>query len=117
MTLKSPRFSIEQDQQKTTLSPLKTLFSQRTSPELLYLETKWAALMPYAKTAELLKDLLPIKHKLNASTIRNHLGQIAQQLDTPLSEEPFAYHEGSPRERATLPKPAGPIVMGIDGGY
>jgi hypothetical protein len=117
VTLRSPRFSIEQDHHKTTLSPLKTLFSQRTSPELLYLETKWAALMPYAKTAELLKELLPIHQKLNAATIRNHLGQIAQQMDSQLSEEPFAYFEGSPRERALLPKPEGPIVIGVDGGY
>ena len=32
----------------------------QTSPELLYLETKWASLIPYAKVAELLKDVLPV---------------------------------------------------------
>lgn len=111
---RSPRFSLEQDHHKTTLSPVKTLFSQRVALELQYRETKWAALMPYAKTAQLLKELLPIHQKLNAATIRNHLGQIAQQIDTPLS---FAYDEGSPRERAILPKPEGPIVMGVNGGY
>ena len=31
----------------------------QTSPELLYLETKWASLIAYAKVAELLKDVLP----------------------------------------------------------
>lgn len=117
ITLKSPRFTLQQENQIRTISPLKTFFTQRTAPELLYLETKWASLMPYAKTAELLKEILPIHQKLNAATIRNHLGQLAQQLDSQLSEEPFAYFEGSPRERALLPKPEGPIVMGVDGGY
>jgi hypothetical protein len=29
----------------------------RTSPELLYLETKWASLIPFEKTAELMKEV------------------------------------------------------------
>lgn len=82
ITFKSPRFTIQQGNDITTISPLKALFTQQTAPELLYMEAKWASLMPYAKTAELLKDILPITQKLNAASIRNHLGQIAQQLDS-----------------------------------
>ena len=37
----------------------------QTSPELLYLETKWASLIPYEEVAELLKDVLPVADTLN----------------------------------------------------
>src|SRR5262249_52969108 len=42
-----------------SFSPLAQLLAERTAPELLYLETKWAALIPYRATSELLADVLP----------------------------------------------------------
>ena len=32
----------------------------RTSPEMLYLETKWASLIPFEKVVDLLKEVLPV---------------------------------------------------------
>ncbi len=72
----------------TTVSPLRSLFTQRTTPEMLYLETKWAALKSYSQTAALLKEVLPVDQKLNAATIRNHLGQVARQVNSQLSVAP-----------------------------
>ena len=43
----------------TSFSPLATLLPERTTPDLLYLETKWAALMSYGLTVKLLQDVLP----------------------------------------------------------
>ena len=45
----------------------------RTTPELLFIETKWACLIPFEKTANLLKDLLPVSETLNGTTIQNNL--------------------------------------------
>ena len=42
-----------------TFRPTAQWLTGHTSPELLYLETKWASLIPYAKVADLLKDVLP----------------------------------------------------------
>src|SRR5688500_85648 len=56
-----------------TFSPLTGLFTEHTAPELLYLESKWASLVSYGLTADLLKEVLPIGSTANASTIRNHL--------------------------------------------
>ncbi len=39
--------------------------------------TKWASLVPYGMTAELLRDVLPVGEPLNAGTIRNHLQAVA----------------------------------------
>jgi hypothetical protein len=40
-----------------TFRPMKTWLNGRTSPEMLYLETKWSSLIPFAKTSDLLKEV------------------------------------------------------------
>ena len=100
-----------------TFSPLTMLFREHVAPEMLYLETKWASLISFGATVGLLKDVLPVGEALNAETIRNHLHRVATQAEAELGEEQVFFIEGSPRERAQLPLPEGPIVVGIDGGY
>ena len=43
-----------------TFRPTTSWLGGRTSPELLYVETKWASLIPFEKVAELLKEVLPV---------------------------------------------------------
>jgi hypothetical protein len=43
----------------TSFSPLVVLLPERTTPDLLYPETKWAALMSYGLTVRLLQDVCP----------------------------------------------------------
>ena len=99
-----------------TFSILNEWLPEHHSPELQYLETKWASLMAYGLTVELLKDVLPIHTTLHASTVRNHLQATAKRQDTLVQDQPD-YLEGCPREWGKLPKPDKPLTMGIDGGY
>jgi hypothetical protein len=101
----------------TSFSPLATLLPERTTPELLYLETKWAALMSYGLTVKLLQDVLPIDEPLEAVTIRNHVLTMAQRLEDALGEEQWSFIDKCPAEVAVLPMPHGPLTVGIDGGY
>ena len=98
-----------------TFSPLTRLFTGHTAPELLYLETKWASLVAYGLTAELLKDVLPIG--ANAETIRRHLHQVAARTDAELGVEQPSFVDGCPSIWNELPHPEGPIAVGIDGGF
>ena len=66
------RCSCQTDGPKT-FRPMRTWLEGQTSPEMLYLETKWASLIPFAKVAELLKEVLPVSDSENAETIRAHL--------------------------------------------
>src|SRR5215218_10429712 len=50
-----------------TFSPLNLLLTARIAPELLYLESKFAALVSYGLTADLLQEVLPIGTTANAS--------------------------------------------------
>ena len=99
-----------------TFSVLNEWLPEHHSPELQYLETKWASLMSYGLTVELLKDILPIHTTLHASTVRNHLHATAKRQDKLVQGQPD-YLEDCPREWGQLPKPDKPLTMGIDGGY
>ena len=100
-----------------SFSPLALLLPERTTPDLLYLETKWAALMSYGLTVKLLQDVLPLDEPLEAVTIRNHVLKVAQRLEDALGEEQGSFIDSCPAEWSRLPLPDGPLTVGIDGGY
>src|SRR6266545_6956859 len=68
----SPRFTHCPCQAHATesFSPLAERLPERTTPELLYLETKWASLSSYGLTTKLLDEVLPIGKHINAATVR-----------------------------------------------
>jgi len=99
-----------------TLRPLTALLPERTSPELLYLETKWASLTAYGVTTALLHEVLPIDQKHSAITVRNHTLRAGRRKEEMLGDEQAIYMEGSPHELSRLPIPDGPLSVGLDGG-
>lgn len=99
-----------------SFSPVSQWLSDKNSPELQYIETKWASLISFQLTAKLMKDVLPVGATQNASTVRNHLHKIAKRKEQELEGKP-EYITGCPRDWGALPKPGKPITVGIDGGY
>lgn len=100
-----------------TFRPIATWLTGRTSPELQYLETRWGSLIPYAKVAELLKDVLPVATTLNDETVRQHLQATAERLERDLGEESDTLIAGSDEDWAAQPLPDGPMTVGLDGGF
>jgi hypothetical protein len=70
-----------------TFSPLADLLPERTAPERLYLEAKFASLMSYGLTVKLLEEVLPLDGTLNTTTMRNHLQAVAQRCEDELGDE------------------------------
>lgn len=105
-----------EDSTTKTISVLTDWIPNHNHPELQYIETKWASLMAYNLTADLLKDILPVGASLNASTVRNHLHRTAKCQEKDLENKP-EYISGCPYEWGNLPKPGKPLTVGIDGGY
>lgn len=99
-----------------TFSILQSWLPEHTSPELQYIETKWASYMAYEKTAKLLQDVLPVSASHNGVTVRNHLCKIAKRQESELEGKPMCV-SGCANDWAKLPKPNKPITVGIDGGY
>jgi hypothetical protein len=100
-----------------TISPLRTLIPDYVAPERLYLEARWASLVPYAAAAGLLADVLPIMSGANATTLREHTLHVAERAEAELGEERSCFIDGCPADWAKLPIPEGRIVVGLDGGY
>lgn len=100
-----------------TFSPLAKLLPERTTPELLYLETKWASLVSYGVTAKLMQDVLPMDEPLSPITIRNHVFKMGERMEETLGDEQVFFIDGCPRDWSHLPIPDGPLTVGIDGGY
>jgi len=119
LKIPSPRwFQCNCQPHKTrTFSPLVDLLSDHCSPERLYLETKWSALVSFELAAKLLEDILPAGTHVRTTSVRNHLQRVARRTEAELGEERFAYIEGCPRDWAALPRPPAPLNVGIDGGY
>ena len=68
-----------------TFRPMRTWLNGQTSPEMLYLETKWASLIPFARAADLLKEVLPVGNLVNAESVRNHLQLTAERIERELA--------------------------------
>jgi hypothetical protein len=106
-----------------SFSPLVDLLIERCSPELVYLETKWASLLSYGLTTKLIKDVLPVSEKLNPCSIRKHVFNVAERLQ-PLDQRLDSKAENSTKAGQILEQPPlalqlpdGPLTVGIDGGY
>jgi hypothetical protein len=101
-----------------TFRPMRTWLNGQTSPEMLYLETKWASLIPFARTRDFLKEVLPVANSVNPETVRNHLQLTAERIEQELGEErQLNAFDGSEEHWEQQPLPDGPITVGIDGGY
>ena len=100
-----------------TFSPLTELLPGHTAPELLWLETRWASLVSFGVSVDLLKDVLPVGESLSAETVRNHLHKTARRMEDELADEQVFFIETCPRDRVSMPLPEGRITVGIDGGY
>ena len=104
-------------QQRHSSSPLATWLNAHSSPELLYLETKFASLMSYGLSIRLLSEVLPIANEVNPTSMRRHQQQIAERIESELGEEDFQFIKGCPDEWGRQPRPEPPLTVGLDGGY
>jgi hypothetical protein len=95
--------------------PLAERLPERTPPERRYLEAKWAALLPFGVTVDTLSEVLPLQ--ANRATVYRHTQRVAERLESELGDEQPFFIEGCQRDWDALPRPDGPLTVGIDGGY
>jgi hypothetical protein len=99
------------------LQPFGGITSRTTSPELAYLETKFAALASYGLSVKLLQAVLPIGHALNTRTIRRQVRRMAECLESELDDEPEVFTKACLQDAPALLKLSVPLVVGLDGVY
>jgi hypothetical protein len=100
-----------------SFSPLAKQLPERTAPELVYLETKFAALLSYGLTVDILSEILPIGDQLNTRSVRRQLAHSAERMESELGEEQWAFIDGCQRDWNQLSRPDPPLIVGLDGGF
>ena len=100
-----------------TFSLLAQLLTERTAPELLYLETKFVSLASYGMPVNLLQEVLQLGNTINATTVRNKVHAVGRRIDKELGEERVGFIDGCEHDWDQLPRPDLPLTVGIDGGY
>ena len=101
-----------------SFSPLAESLPELTSPELAYLETKFAALVSYGLTVKLLEEVLPIDQALSPTAIRHQVQQAAQRLESQRgpAQDASTVDNDSQAENASA-QAAVPLIVGLDGAY
>jgi len=119
ISLDSPRVRqcCRQADGSASISPLTKLVSERSTPELQYLEARWASLVSYGLTVRVLHDFLPVDEELNISTVRRTTLDVARRCEAELGPEQPMFIEGCQAEWEELPRPDLPLTVGLDGGY
>ncbi|MGH3601124.1 MAG: ISKra4 family transposase [Pseudonocardiaceae bacterium] len=119
LRLPSPRWwhCACREQPTRTFQPLAQLLPERTTPELTYLQARFAGLVSYGITAELLGELLPLGRKLHPAMVRRQTQAVAARLEGELGEEQFSFIDTCQADREELPRPNLPLTVGLDGGY
>jgi hypothetical protein len=102
---------------RRSASPLAELLVERTAPELAYLEAKFAALVSYGLTVDLLTEVLPIGEHLGVAAVHRQVQRVAERVESELGEEQVQFIEGCQRDWDELPPPNPPLMVGLDGGY
>jgi hypothetical protein len=119
LRLPSPRWWHRDCQEQPTRSfqPLAELLPERTTPELAYLQARFAGLVSYGITAKLLGELLPLGRTLHPAVVRRQTQAVATRLEDELGEEQFGFIDTGQADREELPRPDLPLTVGLDGGY
>ncbi|MGH3684369.1 MAG: ISKra4 family transposase, partial [Pseudonocardiaceae bacterium] len=120
--LDSPRFlacrcRADDAQERATFSPLAGMLAERSTPELVYLQARFAAVMSFDLAGRLLGEVLPLGRVLHGSAVRDQVNAVARRLEGELGPEQYMFAEGCQRDWAQLPRPDLPLVVGLDGGY
>ena len=102
---------------RSSFSPIAALFPERSTPELIFLQTKWASLMSYGLTCDLLADVLPLDHRLSPRSVRRQLHRVAERLEDDLGEEVSMIGGLQTAIPDLDDRPPPPMTVGLDGGY
>ena len=78
---------------------------------------RFAGIVSYGITAELLGELLPLGRRLHPAVVRRQTQAVATWLEGELGDERFSFIGTCQRDHEELPRTDLPIIVGLDGGY
>jgi hypothetical protein len=77
----------KQGEPRRSVSPLCKAVPQRGTPELEYLQAKWAAHLPYRQATELLREVLPLDKAISLGSTRRRILAVGNALDAEIERD------------------------------
>jgi hypothetical protein len=77
----------KQGEPHRSVSPLCKAVPQRVTPELEYLQAKWAAHLPYRQATELLREVLPLDKAISLGSTRRRVLAVGNALDAQIERD------------------------------
>ena len=100
-----------------SFNPLAMVLTERTHPELLYLQTRWASSLSYQRAARLLRDILPLDAVPAPSSIKAQVRKAGQAMATAEYERGEHFFDTQPLNLPERPHEQANHVLEIDGAY
>ena len=100
-----------------SFNPLAMVLTERTHPELLYLQTRWASSLSYERATKLLRDILPLDAAPAPSSIKAQVRKAGQALATAEYERGEHFFDTQPLNLPERPHEQANHVLEIDGAY
>lgn len=100
-----------------TFSPLADALADRTHPQLLFLQTSWAAILPYRKAATLLRQVLPLEDSLAISSTRAQVEKLGRRLEEELGARTNRFYEDKTVYRYERPSITPDCAIELDAGH
>ena len=72
---------------KKSFSVLSDILETHMHPELLYLQARWAALLPYGQSLRLLEDVLPLEGAISLTNMKIKAPQVGQRIEADLAKQ------------------------------
>ncbi len=88
-----------------SFSPLTLLVPTGVTPELEYLQVKWAAHLPYAAASKLLMEVLPIDDSISVSSMKQRVRAVGATLEHAAHDATVATPKTKAAERSA-PRPS-----------
>lgn len=87
---------------RRVMHPLSKALTSRVTPELEYLQAKWAAYLPYRQATAMLKEVLPLDKGISFSGTRDRIHALGKELDADIERDiaklPQATADGQVRQ-------------------
>jgi hypothetical protein len=100
-----------------SFNPLALVLSERTHPELLYLQTRWASSLSYERAARLLRDILPLDAAPSSSSIKAQVRKAGQAMARAEQERSKDFFDTQPLVFPDRPAEQASHVLELDAAY
>ena len=100
-----------------SFNPLALELENRSHPELVYLQSRWASAVSFERASALLADVLPIDAVPSSSSIKAQVRRLGEQIGKDAEERGEEFLNSKPYQFPDPPLDEPRYAMELDAGY